>query len=254
MTFNANGIRSAARKGFFEWFLKQNVDVLCIQEIKAYDEQLQDEVFKLVGYTRYILSAEKAGYSGVAIYTRLDVDEVIQPLEGVWLKEGRLIGVKVLGIEVYSLYLPSGTQGDVRQAIKYTLMDELHQWMSTKLSTPTIIVGDWNIAHQNIDLKNWKSNQKNSGFLPQEREWLTQLFSNGWFDAFRLVNDEPDHYTWWTYRANARANNVGWRIDYHIINAAVKMGLKDTRIDPAPIFSDHAPLTMTYDIDRIGIQ
>ena len=156
--------------------LKQDVDVLCIQELKAHAEQLQDEVFQLDGYTRYILSAEKAGYSGVAIYTRLDVDEVIQPLEGVWLKEGRLIGVKVLGIEVYSLYLPSGTQGDVRQSIKYTLMDELHQWMSTKLSTPTIIVGDWNIAHQNIDLKNWKSNQKTQAFYLRSVSGLHNYF------------------------------------------------------------------------------
>jgi len=254
MTFNANGIRSAHRKGFFQWFLKQDVDVLCIQETKAQDHQMQIDSLALPGYQQFLCSAEKPGYSGVAIYSRKQPTAVLTPLDGLWTSEGRLLGIQLDKLEVYSLYLPSGTSGDARQAIKYQLMSELKSWMKSKKDTPVIVAGDWNIAHQRIDLKNWQSNQKNSGFLPEEREWLTALLADDWVDAFRVKNQSEGQYTWWTYRANARANNVGWRIDYQIMNQVLQSSLQSVHIDPLPIFSDHAPLSMVYDIDQIGIK
>lgn len=250
MTFNANGIRSAVRKEFFPWFLEQDVDLLCIQETKAQSHQLDSQTFHLPGYSRLLLDAEKPGYSGVAIYIRHLPFETLKPLAGLWQSEGRLIGVRLPHLDVYSLYLPSGTSGDARQAIKYQLMAELNDWMLT-LKRPTIIAGDWNIAHKNIDLKNWKSNQKNSGFLPEERAWLDQLLANTWVDGFRECIKEGEHYTWWTYRGQARTNNVGWRIDYHILNDALRHTVKAAKIHPNPIFSDHAPLSIWLDKDQV---
>ena len=244
MTFNANGIRSAARKAFFDWFLTHDVDVLCVQETKAKIDQLEDAVYKPEGYERFFLDADKPGYSGVAIYTKKTVKSVLRPLSGLWCSEGRLIGVSLAHCDVYSLYLPSGTSGDARQAIKYEMMDELRDWMKG-LERPTIISGDWNIAHKKIDLKNWQGNQKNSGFLTEERAWLDQLFANDhWLDAFRCLNSSEGEYTWWTYRGQARAKNVGWRIDYHVVNQALTAALDKTLIHPKPVFSDHAPLSL----------
>lgn len=248
MTLNANGLRSLQRKDFFSWFLAQDVDVLCLQEIKAQADQLSQDLFELKGYTRHLLSAQKPGYSGVAIYCRLPVLEVLHPLEGLWIDEGRLLGLRLSELTVYSLYLPSGTQGDVRQKIKYQLMDELWAWMQLNNSKPMVIAGDWNIAHQQIDLKNWRSNQKNSGFLPPERDWLTQVFDKGWVDTFRHQYPEKEQYTWWTYRANARANNVGWRIDYQVCTKDLAPTLMDGFVDAEPLFSDHAPYTVIYQL------
>ena len=251
MTFNANGIRSAARKSFFEWFLDQDVDVLCVQETKAQAHQLQDTLFIPEGYQRFLLDAQKPGYSGVAIYTRQSTKQTLTPLSGIWQDEGRLLGVSLAHCDVYSLYLPSGTSGEVRQTIKYALMDELYEWMSS-LERPTIISGDWNIAHQKIDIKNWQGNQKNSGFLPEERAWLDLLFANdAWIDTFRSLNQEEGQYTWWTYRGQARAKNVGWRIDYHIANTILAPCLQKTMIHPTPVFSDHAPLSVWLNHDKL---
>lgn len=244
MTFNANGIRSAVRKEFFDWFKTQDVDILCIQETKAQIHQLEDPVYFLPGYERYFLDADKPGYSGVAIYSRAPSTEVLTPLSGRWVDEGRFLGLRVKGLDVYSLYLPSGTSGEIRQSIKYEMMDELFQWMSS-VNSPVVIAGDWNIAHQKIDLKNWRGNQKNSGFLPEERAWLDKLLCNGqWVDAFRDLIEAGDHYTWWTYRGQARAKNVGWRIDYHMVNQVLQNALLDVKIHPSPIFSDHAPQSL----------
>lgn len=248
MTFNANGIRATVKKGFWEWFLAQSVDVLCIQETKAQTHQLTDACFSVPGYTRHLLDAERPGYSGVAIYTREPVKAISTPLDGYWVTEGRLLGVELAGVTVYSLYLPSGTSGDTRQVIKYQLMDELFTWMKT-LDKPTIIGGDWNIAHQAIDLKNWKSNQKNSGFLPEERQWMDQVLADGhWVDSFRACNQLPDQYTWWTYRGQARQKNVGWRIDYQMVNACLAPSIRQVAIHPEPIFSDHAPMSLWLDM------
>lgn len=251
MTFNANGIRSAARKAFFDWFMTQAVDVLCIQETKAQIHQLTDDVYMPKGYQRFFLDAQKPGYSGVAIYTKQDVIETMIPLSGLWVDEGRLLGVSLKHCDVYSLYLPSGTSGDARQAIKYEMMDALYDWMST-LKRPSIISGDWNIAHHEIDLKNWRGNQKNSGFLPEERAWLDVLFAGeGWVDAFRALNQSEGEYTWWTYRGQARAKNVGWRIDYHVVNQLLANCLEKTLIHPMPVFSDHAPLSLWLSDDKL---
>ena len=251
MTFNANGIRSAARKSFFDWFLTQDVDVLCIQETKAQAHQLTDTIYTPEGYQRFLLDAQKPGYSGVALYTKESVSNTLLPLSGLWQDEGRLMGVSLAELDIYSLYLPSGTSGEARQAIKYTLMDELYEWMSS-LTRPTIICGDWNIAHKKIDLKNWQGNQKNSGFLPEERAWLDKLFIDDvWVDTFRSLDQSEGAYTWWTYRGQARAKNVGWRIDYHIANAVLAPCLHKTMIHPTPVFSDHAPLSLWLDDDKL---
>ena len=251
MTFNANGIRSAERKAFFDWFLEQNVDVLCVQETKAQAHQLSDPTYTPKGYQRFLLDAQKPGYSGVALYTKQPVDNAVVPLSGLWTDEGRLIGISLDHFDVYSLYLPSGTSGEARQAIKYEMMDELNHWMSG-LKRPSIIAGDWNIAHKKIDLKNWQGNQKNSGFLPEERAWLDMLFADGtWVDAFRALDQSEGKYTWWTYRGQARAKNVGWRIDYHIVSNALVDCLEKTCIHPNPVFSDHAPLSLWLAKDKL---
>lgn len=253
ITANLNGIRSAARKGFFDWLPNQNADVICLQELKAQDADIEKLAeAKLPGYEAYFHCAEKKGYSGVGIYTRHKPKKVEMGLG--WTvadDEGRYVAVDLGKVWVASLYMPSGTSGDERQAIKYDFLDnyEKHLKKLNKQKKDVIICGDWNIAHKEIDLKNWKGNKKNSGFLPEERAWMDKLFGELKFvDAFREVNQEPDQYTWWSNRGQARAKNVGWRIDYQVINAGLKPAVKSASIYTAEKFSDHAPLTMDYDI------
>ena len=253
MTLNANGIRSAAKKGFFNWFAKQNIDVLCLQETKSQDHQLVDAVFTPEGYSAFFCDAEKKGYSGVAIYTRSKPDKVHRGLG--WtesINEGRYIQADFGNISVASIYLPSGTSGEARQAVKYQFMDkyEKHLINQSKDGRDYILAGDWNIAHKEIDLKNWKGNQKNSGFLPEERAWMDELFGRLRFvDAFRVVNKEPDQYTWWSQRSpTAREKNVGWRIDYQVISASLEKKVVSASIYRDEKFSDHAPLTIEYKI------
>ncbi len=252
MSFNANGIRSAARKGFFEWFQAQDVDILCIQETKAQRAQLEgDPLFFPEGYTCEYVDAVKKGYSGVAIYSRKAPEAVVNQLGFETSdQEGRYLQFDYPGFSVASLYLPSGTTGDVRQTIKYDFLDKFdeHLLALKARGTPCIICGDYNIAHKNIDIKNWRANQKHSGFLPEERAWLDTLFGErGFVDAFRVINQEPEQYTWWSHRGAARAKNVGWRIDYQVISANLLDFVKDARIYPTPFFSDHAPLVIDYD-------
>ncbi len=251
ITANLNGIRSAAKKGFFSWLSKENADVVCLQETRAHPHQLSDSQFRPEGYHIYSCEAEKKGYSGVAIYSKVKPDQVHYGLG--WKEadtEGRYVQVDFKNISIASLYLPSGTSGEARQAIKYEFLDHYEKILIAhrKENREYILCGDWNIAHKNIDLKNWKSNQKNSGFLPEERAWLDKLFGPmGYVDAFRVVNQEPDQYTWWSHRANARANNVGWRIDYQIITPGLTKTIKSASIYNDEVFSDHAPLIMDYD-------
>lgn len=250
ISLNANGIRAAARKGFFEWLALQNADFVCIQETKAQLPQLLDRDFFPVGYHCFYHDAEKKGYSGVALYSRLQPDQVRYGMD--WSEfdcEGRWLQVDVGNLSVISLYLPSGTSKEERQQFKYRCMDTLKPRLKEMASDGRdyVICGDWNIAHKEIDLKNWKSNQKNSGFLPEERAWMDEVFDLvGWHDAFRKVDPRPDRYTWWSNRGRAWDNNVGWRIDYQVVSKGLLDRVRSADIYVDQRFSDHAPLIIDY--------
>ncbi|MGY8814337.1 MAG: exodeoxyribonuclease III [Gammaproteobacteria bacterium] len=252
ITLNANGIRSAHKKGFFTWLQRQRADVVCIQETKAQPEQLIDEILSPKGYFSYFNSAEKKGYSGVAIYTRKQPDDVIIKLG--WDhadREGRYIEAVFGKVSIVSLYLPSGSSGEIRQNIKFDFLRRFMPKLKDMLTDNRqyIICGDWNIAHKNIDLKNWRSNQKNSGFLPEEREWIDKLISDvGFVDAFRELNQKPEQYTWWSNRGQSWEKNVGWRLDYQLITPGLRDKITKVRIYKDKRFSDHAPLIIDYDI------
>ena len=210
ITCNVNGIRSANRKGFFAWLRSEDPDFICLQETKAQSDVLSQDEFVVPGYQAVFSSADKKGYSGVGIYSKYPVDSVSTELGHPYFDtEGRFIQVQCGKLRVVSLYLPSGTSGDARQAIKMELLDYFYEHYLEKMiqdDIRTIICGDWNIAHTKQDVKNWRQNQKNSGFLPEERAWLDRVFDEcGWVDAFRALNQEDDMFTWWSYRASARA-------------------------------------------------
>ncbi|HET9680200.1 MAG TPA: exodeoxyribonuclease III [Gammaproteobacteria bacterium] len=251
VSLNANGIRAAARKGFFTWMQKEAPDVVCIQETKAQEHQLTDELYRPAGYQAFFHDAQKKGYSGVAIYARQKPDEVVMGLG--WPDfdaEGRWIEARFGKLSVISLYLPSGSSGDVRQQIKFAVMDKLmpHLRSLRRKKRDYIICGDWNIAHTKLDIKNWRGNQKNSGFLPEERAWLDTLFGPaGFVDGFRVIDSRDEQYTWWSNRGQAWAKNVGWRIDYQVITPGLRDKVKNASIYTAERFSDHAPLTLEYD-------
>ena len=253
MTMNANGIRSATSKGFIDWMLKQRPDVVCLQETKAQEHQLSPDIQRPRGYYGFFHDAEKKGYSGVAIYSKKEPERVKIGLG--WPDfdaEGRFLQVDFGDLSVISLYLPSGSSSLERQAVKFDFMGRFLPVLK-KLHNDRrdyIICGDWNIAHKPIDLKNWRGNQKNSGFLPEERAWMDiVLDSVGWVDAFRAINPEADQFTWWSNRGRAWEKNVGWRIDYHIVSSRLKEAVKSAAIYKEQRFSDHAPLTLTYDYD-----
>lgn len=251
ITINVNGIRAAARKGFFSWLAKINADVICLQETKAQIHQLTDDHFSPEGYFSYFYDAEKKGYSGVAIYSRIKPDQVTRGLDWHIETEGRYIQADFGKLSIASIYIPSGTSGEERQALKYDFMDHYEKILKKQIKDGReyILCGDWNIAHKQIDLKNWRANQKNTGFLPEERAWLDKVFDDiGFVDAFRVLNQEPEQYTWWSHRGRARENNVGWRIDYQVITPGLKDKLKAVSIYTDENFSDHAPLIMDYTI------
>lgn len=256
ISFNANGIRAAARKGFYEWLDLQGADFVCIQETKAQVSQLlPDPLYFPIGYHCEYFDALKKGYSGVALYARQTPTEVTK---GLGLKcfdeEGRYLRFDYPNLSVISLYLPSGTSGALRQAVKYECLDYFAEHVQALKSSgrALIICGDYNIAHQKIDIKNWRGNQKNSGFLPEERAWMDQLLNEfGLIDAFRLRNQEAHQYTWWSNRGQAWANNVGWRIDYQVITPELRDTVQDVSIYRENRFSDHAPLLINYEV-QIG--
>jgi exodeoxyribonuclease-3 len=253
ITLNVNGIRAAARKGFFDWLADQDADVVCLQETKAQEHQLDHGTFRPCGYTCHYFDAEKKGYSGVAVFSRRTPDAVIRGL-GIdeFDREGRYIEARFGRLSVASLYLPSGSSSEARQAAKFRFLDFFmpHLRKLRRRRREYILCGDWNIAHKQIDLRNWRSNQKNSGFLPEERAWMDVLFGRaGYVDAFRVVNREPDQYTWWSNRGQAWAKNVGWRIDYQVVTPRLEKTIRAASIYKAQRFSDHAPLTVDYAID-----
>jgi exodeoxyribonuclease III len=252
ISLNANGIRAAARKGLFAWLSGQNADVVCIQETKAQQHQLVDPCFMPKGYHCYYFDAVRKGYSGVAIYSRHEPTAVIRGFGAPEFdEEGRYLELRLRGLSVVSVYLPSGSAGEARQASKYRFLDAFvpHLEKLRKRSCDYILCGDWNIAHKEIDLRNWRANRKNSGFLPEERRWLDELFGrHRYIDGFRVVNGEADQYTWWSNRGRAWDKNVGWRIDYQIVTPGLKEKILRTEIYKAQRFSDHAPLIMDYDL------
>ncbi|MFQ5609085.1 MAG: exodeoxyribonuclease III, partial [Woeseiaceae bacterium] len=221
VSLNANGIRAAARKGFFDWLPKQDADVICIQETKAQAHQLTDEIFHPAGYHCYYEDAVKKGYSGTAVYSKHEPNDIVRGYgDTEFDEEGRYLEVKLDGINVVSLYLPSGSSSDERQQAKYRCMDSFTEHLrKLRADDPEyVICGDWNIAHKEADLRNWKQNRKNSGFLPEERAWMDRVFGEfGFVDAFRTLEQEEHQYTWWSNRGRAWDNNVGWRIDYHVV-------------------------------------
>ena len=252
VTLNVNGIRSAAKKGLFPWLAAQKADVVCLQEIKAQESDLEGGAFAIRGFERHLYPAQKKGYSGVALYGRAAADAVVKGF-GVreFDAEGRYLEAKYGKLSVISLYLPSGSSGPHRQASKFRFLDKFlpHLESLKRSGREVILCGDWNIAHKEIDLRNWRSNRKNSGFLPEERSWLTKLFEEiGYVDVFRRLNEKPDQYTWWSNRGQAWAKNVGWRIDYHIATPGIAQRVRRESIYLHKRFSDHAPLTIDYDL------
>jgi exodeoxyribonuclease-3 len=248
---NTNGIRAAAKKGFFDWLQKVDPDVVCIQETKAQEHQLSDEQFHPAGYFCAYHDAEKKGYSGVAIYSKVKPKKITKGIG--WHDidiEGRFIEYQFEKLSVISLYMHSGSASEERQEVKFDFMERFMTYLQSlrRKRREFIICGDWNIAHKKIDIKNWKGNQKNSGFLPEERAWMDTLFDElGYVDAFREVNQLPYQYTWWSNRGQAWANNTGWRIDYQVITPKLAPLVTATDIYKDERFSDHSPLVIDYD-------
>jgi exodeoxyribonuclease-3 len=252
ITLNVNGIRSAQRKGVFEWLKRQRADVVCLQETKAQEDQLTDPAFRPDGHHSFYFDAKKKGYAGTALFARSEPEEVVR---GFGVKEfddeGRYLEAKFKKLSVISLYLPSGSAGPERQASKDRFLKTFMPYLKSlrRKKREYIICGDWNIAHKEVDLKNWRGNRKNSGFLPHERAWLDELFGPaGFVDAFRVVDSRAEQYTWWSNRGQAWAKNVGWRIDYQIVTPGLHDAVKKVAIYKDQRFSDHAPLIMDYDL------
>ena len=253
ITANLNGIRSAAKKGFFEWAHTQNPDILCIQELKAQEADLDGALLSPNGYHGFFQYAQKKGYSGVGLYSKQKPDSVKIGFDnGEFDAEGRYVEARFGNLIVISAYFPSGSSAPERQEAKFRFLDLFmpHIEALKKEGLEIILCGDINIAHKEIDLKNWKGNIKNSGFLPEEREWMTQLFDRvGFVDVYRHLhpNAEDECYTWWSQRGQAYAKNVGWRIDYQIATPAIGSKAQRVEIYKSEKFSDHAPLIVDYD-------
>ncbi len=252
VTLNANGIRAAARKGFFEWLEREQPDIVCIQETKAQEHQLDKSPFYPARYHCYYNDAERKGYSGTALFARVKPRKVTDRLG--WDpadNEGRYLQADFDGLSVVSLYLPSGSSGEAALAKKYDFMDRFFEHLRSlrRKRREFVICADWNICHREIDLRNWKANQKNSGFLPEERAWLDRVYEElGYRDAFRIVEPGPDQYTWWSNRGQAWSKNVGWRLDYQVITPGLVGRVRAASIYTDERFSDHAPQAMVYDL------
>uniref|UniRef100_UPI004048015F exodeoxyribonuclease III n=1 Tax=Roseivirga sp. TaxID=1964215 RepID=UPI004048015F len=245
ISYNVNGIRAAMNKDFVGWLKSENPDILCLQELKALPEQVETSFFEELGYHLYWEPAEKKGYSGVAIFSKIKPLHVEHgcgnPLYDV---EGRVIRADYEDFSVISVYMPSGTSGDIRQDFKYEWLDFFMAYVSDlKKNHPRLIIsGDYNIAHKPIDIHNPVSNKNSSGFLPEERAWLSKYIDSGFIDTFREFNPQPHEYSWWSYRANSRANNKGWRIDYHMVTNEMKGRLTGASILNQAVHSDHCPI------------
>ncbi len=251
ITANLNGIRSATAKGFFGWLARQKADVICVQELKAQAADMSAQMLAPAGYHGHFHYAGKKGYSGVGIYSLREPDRAkigfgVREFDD----EGRYVRADFGPLSVISIYLPSGSSGEHRQQSKFRFLDVFYPHLQAlkKEGREIIVCGDWNIAHKEIDLKNWRGNRKNSGFLPEERDWLTKLFDEvGWVDVFRRIDQRAEQYTWWSNRGEAYAKNVGWRIDYQIATPGVAATVRKVKIYTEKRFSDHAPLIIDYE-------
>ena len=244
LTYNINGIRAALKKDLNGWLAVTDADIVCLQEIKAKPEQFDQQAFNKIGYECYINSAEKPGYSGVAILSKITPKHIeygcgIEKIDF----EGRVIRVDFENYSVMSVYFPSGSNS-ARQGFKMEFLALFYAYITAlkKIIPNLIISGDYNICHQAIDIHNPKVNKNSSGFLPEEREWVSQFIDSGFIDSFRHLNKDPHHYSWWSYRANARAKNLGWRIDYNMISTPLLPKLKRSQILPTARHSDHCPV------------
>ncbi len=247
---NLNGIRSASQKGFFEWMAQQNADFVCVQELKAQAGDMSDAMHNPPGYHGHFHYAEKKGYSGVGVYSKQRPDQVIIGFgHPDFDAEGRYVRCDFGNLTIISVYCPSGSSSPERQAAKFVFMEVFYPHLQALHASgrEVVISGDWNIAHKEIDLKNWKGNLKNSGFLPEERAWMTQIFDEiGYVDVHRKLDQSPGQYTWWSNRGQAWAKNVGWRIDYQIATPGIASLAKQVSVYKDQRFSDHAPLLIDY--------
>lgn len=247
ITYNVNGIRSAMNKGWADWVKATKADVICLQEIKALPDQIDPTEFTQMGYELFWYPAQKKGYSGVAIFTKLKPDHVEY---GCGIKkyddEGRILRADFGDVSVMSVYMPSGSSGEDRQAFKMVFLDDFKDYIKDlKKKRPNLIIcGDYNICHKPIDIHNPVSNAKSSGFLPEERNWIDGFMNSGFIDSFRYYNSEPHNYTWWSFRANARAKNLGWRIDYNLVSSSLEKRMKRAAILAEAKHSDHCPVLL----------
>jgi len=250
ISYNVNGIRAALKKDFTAWLKEEQADIICLQETKANKEQVDINEIEVLGYQTYWFSAEKKGYSGVAIFTKITPDQIVYGM-GIdkYDKEGRMIRADFGDITLINSYFPSGTTGDIRQDFKEDYLSDIQSFIDqTKLERPNIILcGDFNICHTDIDIHNPKKQQKTSGFLPHERQWVSDFLNSGFIDSFRLFNKEPHHYSWWSYRAGSRPKNLGWRIDYHMVSKTLESRIKSADILSTIVHSDHCPIRLEID-------
>lgn len=247
LTYNVNGIRSAISKGFADWLKATNADMICLQEVKAEEHQIDKAIFEEMGYQVYWHHAEKKGYSGVAIFTKVTPKNVVHGCGiEIYDREGRVLRTDFEDFSLMSVYMPSGSSGDERQGFKMQWLTDFHEYIQElKKTVPNLIIsGDYNICHHPIDIHNPKSNANSSGFLPEERAWVGSLLENGFIDTFRHFNQEPHHYTWWSYRAGARTKNLGWRIDYHCATEPMRERLVRSAILSEAKHSDHCPVLL----------
>ena len=251
VSYNVNGIRAAIKKGFYDWIKEEQPDVICIQELKAKQDQVDTTPLEEMGFLHYWMPAIKPGYSGVAIFSKIKPTHIeygcgIEKYDF----EGRVIRADYAGGSIISVYMPSGTSGEERQAFKMQWLSDFIAYIEDlRNKIPNlIVVGDYNIAHEEIDIHNPKGNKNNSGFLPEERAWVTSFLETGFVDSFRSIHSEPDKYSWWTYRANARNNNKGWRIDYQMVADTLAVKVKDANIYDHVIHSDHCPTYLEIDL------
>jgi len=252
ITYNVNGIRSAMSKGFVDFLETEQADIVCLQELKANEEDIDAAALQALGYHCYFFSASKKGYSGVGILSK---QKPLNHAKGINHElfdfEGRIIQLDFEKFSVLSCYFPSGTTGDIRQTIKYEFLDIFYKYIDAiKDKKPLVVCGDYNICHRAIDIHDPVGNKNSSGFLPEERAWMDRWFDNGMIDSFRFKNESPDNYTWWSFRTAARARNKGWRIDYISVCQSLKDNIKSAGILAEYVHSDHCGSYVTLDLQK----
>lgn len=257
ITYNVNGIRAALKKEFWKWLKETNADIVCLQEIKIEEKLVDKELFAALGYESYWFSAQKKGYSGTAILTKIkpvSIEKGSQMPQSDY--EGRVLKanfeVNGISFSVLNVYIPSGSSGELRQTYKYQWLSEFDVYLEElkKEQKNIIVCGDYNIAHKEMDIHNPKANKNSSGFLPEERKWVDDFQEKGMVDAFRNFNQEAHHYSWWTYRNQCREKNLGWRIDYHFVSTCFSTYLTNCQMLPTAVHSDHCPVLLSLDLDK----